>query len=42
MSVIVIQTFEIKQENFPDAVKNIRMIQSFRNEQYDHLSLIHI
>ena len=36
MSVIVIQTFEIKQENFPDAIKNLRMIQSFRNEQYDH------
>lgn len=36
MSVIVIQKFELKQENFPDGIKNLRLIQNFRNEQYDH------
>ena len=36
MSVIVIQTFEMKQDKFPDGIKNLRLIQNFRNEQYDH------
>jgi hypothetical protein len=36
MSVFVYQTFELKQDKFPDALKNLRMIQSYRNEQYDH------
>ncbi|MBS8264292.1 hypothetical protein DYI25_07575 [Mesobacillus boroniphilus] len=36
MSVIVIQTFEMKQDKFPGGIKNLRLIQNFRNEQYDH------
>ncbi|MBT2680978.1 hypothetical protein J7E38_18470 [Bacillus sp. ISL-35] len=36
MSVIVIQTFELKQDKFPEGIKNLRLIQNFRNEQYDH------
>jgi hypothetical protein len=36
MSVYVYQTFELKQDKFGDALKNLRMIQSYRNEQYDH------
>ncbi|MFD2444394.1 hypothetical protein ACFSO7_10500 [Bacillus sp. CGMCC 1.16607] len=36
MSVYVYQTFEIKQDKFVDAIKNLRMIQSYRKEQYDH------
>lgn len=36
MSVIVIQTFEMKQDKFQDGIKNLRLIQNFRNEQYDH------
>lgn len=36
MSVYVYQTFEIKQEKFIEAIKNLRMIQSYRNEKYDH------
>ncbi|HWO75283.1 MAG TPA: hypothetical protein VNM69_05095 [Bacillus sp. (in: firmicutes)] len=36
MSVIVYQTFEVKQDKFAEAIKNLRMIQSFRNEKYDH------
>lgn len=36
MSVFVYQTFEIKQDNFAEALKNVRMIQSYRNEKYDH------
>lgn len=36
MSVFVYQIFEIKQDKFLDGLKNIRMIQSFRNEKFDH------
>ncbi|MCM3705108.1 MULTISPECIES: hypothetical protein [Cytobacillus] len=36
MSVFVYQTFEVKQEDFVEALKNLRMIQSFRNENYQH------
>jgi len=36
MSVFVYQTFEIKQDNFVEALKNVRMIQSYRNENYQH------
>lgn len=36
MSVYVYQTFEIKQDQFSEAIKNIRTIQNFRNENYDH------
>ncbi|RSD25446.1 hypothetical protein [Mesobacillus subterraneus] len=37
MSVIVFQTFELKQDKFPDGIKNLRLIQNFRNEHYDHI-----
>lgn len=36
MAVFVYQTFEIKQEKFAEAIKNLRMIQCYRNENYDH------
>ncbi|WP_456277967.1 hypothetical protein [Bacillus sp. AK128] len=36
MSVYVYQTFELKQDKFSEAIKNVRSIQSFRNENYDH------
>jgi hypothetical protein len=36
MSVTVYQTFELKQDNFVEALKNARMILSYRNEHYDH------
>lgn len=36
MSVFVYQTFEIKQDKFFEAIKNLRMLQSYRNEHYDH------
>ncbi|MFD1737554.1 hypothetical protein ACFSCX_13420 [Bacillus salitolerans] len=35
MTVYVYQTFEIKQENFSEALQNIKDIQKFRNEHYD-------
>lgn len=35
MSVIVIQTFELKQDKFEDGIKNLRVMLNFRNEQYD-------
>lgn len=36
MSVMMIQTFELKQDKFADGIKNLRLMQSFRNEHYDH------
>lgn len=36
MSVIVIQTFELKQDKFPDGIKNLRLLQCYRNDNYDH------
>lgn len=36
MSVFVYQTFEVKQDKFVDALKNLRIIQSYRNEHYEH------
>ncbi|MHC0037754.1 hypothetical protein [Pseudoneobacillus sp. C159] len=36
MSVIVYITFEIKQDKFGEALKNVKAIQAFRNEKYDH------
>lgn len=36
MSVFVYQTFEVKQDKFVEALKNLRMIQSYRNENYEH------
>ncbi|MBM4762804.1 hypothetical protein [Bacillus sp. B15-48] len=36
MTVFVYQTFEIKQENFKDAMENLHELQKFRNEHYDH------
>ncbi|WP_246941291.1 hypothetical protein [Bacillus pinisoli] len=36
MSVYVYQTFELKQDQLSEAIKNVRTIQNFRNEHYDH------
>ncbi|NRD79237.1 hypothetical protein HPT25_17910 [Bacillus sp. BRMEA1] len=36
MSVIVYQTFVIKQEKFKEAIENLRKIKKFRMENYDH------
>jgi hypothetical protein len=36
MSVFVYQSFQLKQDNFVEALKNLRMIQNFRNENYQH------
>jgi hypothetical protein len=36
MSVYVYQTFEIKQDKFGEAIKNLKAIQCFRNEKFDH------
>jgi hypothetical protein len=36
MTVFVYQTFEIKQDKFLDGLKNLRNIESYRNEKYDH------
>ena len=36
MSVYVHQTFEIKQDQFSEAIENVRSIQSYRNENYEH------
>lgn len=36
MSVYVYQTFQLKQDKFTDALTNLRMIQCYRNEHYDH------
>lgn len=36
MSVFVYQSFQLKQDNFVEALKNLRMIQNYRNENYQH------
>lgn len=36
MTVFVYQTFEVKQDKFKEAIENLRAIQSFRNETYNH------
>lgn len=36
MSVIVYQTFEIKQDKFKDGLDNLFEIKKFRNENYNH------
>jgi hypothetical protein len=36
MTIFVYQTFEIKQDSFKEALENLRKLQKFRNEQYDH------
>ncbi len=36
MSVIVCQTFEIKQDKFKEGIDNLKEIKKFRNENYDH------
>jgi hypothetical protein len=36
MTVYVYQIFEVKQEKFIEAIKNLRLIQGYRNEKYDH------
>lgn len=36
MTIYVYQTFEIKQDNFKEAFENLRKLQKFRNDQYDH------
>ncbi|MGG1397470.1 hypothetical protein ABE288_06495 [Bacillus salipaludis] len=35
MSVLVYQTFEVKQDKFKEAINNLREIQKFRNDQYN-------
>jgi hypothetical protein len=36
MSVIVYQTFVIKQDKFKEGIENLQEIKKFRNENYDH------
>ncbi|MCQ6279116.1 hypothetical protein [Bacillus sp. EB600] len=36
MSIYVYQIFVIKQDKFKEAIENLKAIQKFRNEQYDH------
>ncbi|KAA9023843.1 hypothetical protein [Niallia endozanthoxylica] len=36
MSVIVYQTFVIKQDKFKEGIDNLKEIKKFRNENYDH------
>lgn len=36
MSVFVYQKFEIKQDKFEEAIKNIRELKAYRNENYQH------
>jgi hypothetical protein len=36
MTVFVYQTFQIKQDKFGEGIKNIKALQTFRNENYDH------
>lgn len=36
MSVYTYQTFEIKQDKFEEAIENLKEMQKFRNEKYDH------
>lgn len=35
MSIIVHQTFEIKQDKFQEAIENLREIQKFRTEEHN-------
>lgn len=36
MTVFVYQTFEIKQDQFKEALENLSEIRKFRNEQFNH------
>jgi hypothetical protein len=36
MSVYVYQTFQLKQDKFGEGMKNLKEIQKFRNETYEH------
>lgn len=36
MSVIVYQTFEIKQDKFKEGIENLQCIKNFRNENFNH------
>ncbi|AGK53253.1 hypothetical protein [Bacillus sp. 1NLA3E] len=36
MPVFVYQTFEIKQDKFEEALKNLRKLKSYRNETFEH------
>ncbi|WP_394232200.1 hypothetical protein [Niallia oryzisoli] len=36
MSVIVYQTFEMKQDKFKEGIDNLKEIKKYRNENYDH------
>jgi hypothetical protein len=36
VSVYLYQTFEIKQEKFKEGIENLKKLQQFRNEHYDH------
>ena len=35
MTVLVYQTFEIKQDKFKEAIDNLRELQKFRSEHFD-------
>ena len=36
MSILVYQTFEIKQEKFKEGIDNLQEIKKYRNENFNH------
>lgn len=36
MSILVYQTFEIKQDKFKDGIDNLQEIKKYRNENFNH------
>ncbi|WP_428908215.1 hypothetical protein [Niallia sp. Krafla_26] len=36
MTVVVYQTFQIKQENFKEGIENIKKLKEYRNENFNH------
>lgn len=36
MSIYVYQTFEVKQDQFKEALESLQSIKDYRNEKYDH------
>lgn len=36
VAVFIYQTFEVKQDKFEEAIENLKEMQKFRNEKYDH------
>ncbi|MFD1707710.1 hypothetical protein ACFSCZ_13365 [Siminovitchia sediminis] len=37
MTVYVYQTFQIKQENFKEGMKNLHHMKNYRNKHYNHM-----